>query len=247
MRFFLSGLKAPLNDAAPADCLPVVTTPVGGLGTEDLSLAEQGASPGTEKMLARYVKRIETGLESATKNLIHQASIMTTNDKVIIGLESRLNMVQDQLGDIPKGQSVEFEAPTLNGRFAVLADRFQSLRAADFSTFEVAFLPKRHESLRVVEIISETQVIAWVNDWWTNSDMETKIAKADLFADECGFFLPSLVSNVMAQGKKVQKLTAANASRIGSREYSSASAKTASTNYGELKKKVDSHEKKLQK
>jgi hypothetical protein len=45
------------------------------------------------------------------------------------------------------------------------------------------------------------------------------------------------MSKLETEGKEIKTLV----------KEASASAKTASTNYGELKKKVDSHEKKLQK
>jgi hypothetical protein len=72
--------------------------------------------PEVEKNLARHIKRAETGLESATQNLIQQGAIMNGHYKIMIGLESRIDMVQDQLGANPQGLSTEFQAPTVNGR-----------------------------------------------------------------------------------------------------------------------------------
>jgi hypothetical protein len=85
------------------------------------------------------------GLESATHNLIQHWSVMTDQDKIMRGLESQLDTVQDQLGAIPLGLTSEFEAPTLNSRVSVLAEQISSLDVAASSN------------------ISEPQVLSWVS------------------------------------------------------------------------------------
>jgi hypothetical protein len=142
----------------------------------------------TEKNLARHIKRVETGLESATHNLIQHRTVMTDQDKIMRGIESRLDTVQDQLGATPLGLTSEFEAPTLNGRVSVLAERISSLNVAAAAN------------------VSEPQVVSWVNQWWTKSDMRSQISKADDFAIECEAFLTTLVSTIKVQTGQVSSL-----------------------------------------
>jgi hypothetical protein len=130
---------------------------------------------------------VETGLETATQNLIHQETVMKGHDKIMRGLESRLDTVQDQLGAIPLGLSHEYEAPTLNGCVAVLVERISSLNSMSAN-------------------LTEPQVMSWVHHWWLKSDMSPKITKAEKFAVDCESFLTTLVSTIKKQTGDVSTL-----------------------------------------
>jgi hypothetical protein len=146
-----------------------------------LSLLGSTKFSDSEKNLARHIKRVETGLEVATHNLIQQRAVLKDQDTIVRGLESRLDTVQDHLGATPLGLSDEFEAPTVNGRVAVLAERISTLHSAQAN-------------------LSEPQVLNWVNQWWGKSDMKLKIAKSDDFSNDCEAFLTSLVTSFKSQG-----------------------------------------------
>jgi hypothetical protein len=143
------------------------------------------------------VKRVETGLEAMTHNLIQNHSVIKDQDRVLRGIESRLDTVQDQVGETPLGLSVQFVAPTLNGRVAILAE-------------EVSSLQKPGNLL-------ETQVITWVNSWWKSSPSPRKIEASGKFSQDCEMFLTSLVtsfqknaSEVSALASKVKTLTSSS-------------------------------------
>ena len=129
-----------------------------------------------EKNFVRVLKRLETGLETTSHNLIQNRTILKDQDKVLRGLESRLDTVEDQLGDIPLGLSSEFVAPTLNGRVAIIAEKVSNMIPA-------------------VTPISETQVLSWVNLWWTSTATQVKVDAAEVFSQDCQAFLSSLVTS----------------------------------------------------
>jgi hypothetical protein len=140
-----------------------------------------------EKHLARHIKRVESGLESATHNLILHRTVMDGHDSIMRGLESRLDTVQDQMGANPLGLSAEFEAPTLNGRVAVLAERISSFTPSSLN-------------------VSEPKVLALVKQWWEKSEMKNQISHADEFSNACEVFLTELVTKVNDQVDKVTTL-----------------------------------------
>jgi hypothetical protein len=69
---------------------------------------------GCDKKLAKHVRLVEDSLSVVTHNLIHQWGALKDKNKVLQGLEARLNCVQDHLGLTPIGLSSKFKAPTLN-------------------------------------------------------------------------------------------------------------------------------------
>jgi hypothetical protein len=153
-------------------------------------LPQSSKATDTEKDFVRILKRLETGLESATHNLIQNRSIIKDQDKVLRGLESRLDTVQqDQVGDIPLGLSTEFAAPTLNGRVAIIAEKVVKMSP-------------------VLTPISETQVLSWVNAWWTKSATQDKLDAEEVFSKDCHSFLSSLVTSFQTQAGQVSALAA---------------------------------------
>jgi hypothetical protein len=141
-----------------------------------------------ERNFTRVLRRLESGLETTTDNLIKNRTILKDQDKILRGLESRLDTVQDQVGEIPLGLSTEFVAPTLNGRMAIIAEKVSAMRPAG-------------------EIISETHVVTWVNSWWSKKASQAKIDKAELFATDCEAFLTSLVTSFQKQSDEITLLS----------------------------------------
>jgi hypothetical protein len=141
----------------------------------------------SEKSLARLIRRVETGLEATTNNLIQNRSIIKDQDKILRGLESRLDTVQDQVGEIPLGLSTEFVAPTLNGRVALIAEKVSFLKPNGSQT-------------------SETQVLTWVRSWWKKEPAQDNIAAVQVFSKDCENFLASLVSSFQKQASEVSSL-----------------------------------------
>jgi hypothetical protein len=131
---------------------------------------------------------VEIGLEVTTDNLIQNRSFIKDQDRILRGLESRLDTVQDQIGEIPLGLSTEFVAPTLNGRLAFIAEKVSSLSL-------------------VRTQIAEPQVLSWVNDWWTKKPIESKVDSSKAFEAGCEIFLTNLVSSFTKQGVEIAKLT----------------------------------------
>jgi hypothetical protein len=142
-----------------------------------------------EKSLARMIQRVETGLESATHNLIQNRTIIKDQDKILRGLESRLDTVQDQLRETPLGLSADYVAPTLNGRVAILSEKVTTLKAS-------------------APAISQPQVVKWVEEWWASSSSPMKIAAADDFPRGCETFLTTLVGSIQKQSGEMSKLVA---------------------------------------
>jgi hypothetical protein len=151
------------------------------------TMSISGKSTEIEKGLAHLIRRVETGLESpATHNLIQNRTIIKDQDKSLRGLESRLDTVQDQVGETPLGLAWEFDAPTLNSRVDILAEKVSTLKPA--------------------EILLETQVLSWVDAWWAKSALPAKIKAADDFLAECEIFLTSLVTSFQKQAGEVSSL-----------------------------------------
>jgi hypothetical protein len=152
----------------------------------------------SEKGLARLIRRVETGLEATTNNLIQNRSIIKDQDKILRGLESRLDTVQDQVGQIPLGLSAEFVAPTLNGQVALIAEKvITALKPSGTGT-----------------PVSQAQVTTWVNAWWSKMPTQAQVDDAQVFCKDCEKFLTSLVisfqkqsADVAALAAKVQTLT----------------------------------------
>jgi hypothetical protein len=82
------------------------------------------------------------------------------------------------------GLSDEFEAPTVNGQVAVLAEQISSLSSMQVN-------------------LSKPQVLSWVNQWWVKSDMQLKITKADDFLNDCEAFFTSLVTSFKTRAGEV--------------------------------------------
>jgi hypothetical protein len=74
-----------------------------------------------------YVQLAEASLSVVTQNLNYQWGALKDQDKILRGLEARLDHVQDHLGIISIELSLDFKAPTLNARVALLAETFSSL------------------------------------------------------------------------------------------------------------------------
>jgi hypothetical protein len=111
-----------------------------------------------DKELARHVRLAEESLATATHNLIRQRGTLQDQDKILRGLEARLDCVQDHLGTTHLGLSSEFEAPTLNGRVALLADQSVTLDVKP-----------------TVSSISESQVLDWINNWWGAHEIQQRL------------------------------------------------------------------------
>ena len=93
-------------------------------------------------------------------------------------------MVQDQVGKTLLVLSAEFMAPTLNGRVAILAEKVSSLKPTTVN-------------------LSETQVLTWVNSWWSRSGNHVQVKKADDFLAGCETFLTSLVPSFQKQANEI--------------------------------------------
>jgi hypothetical protein len=105
------------------------------------------------------------------------------------GSEARLDCVQDHLGTTPLGLSSEFEAPALNGRVALLADKFFTL---DVNS--------------TVSSISESQVLDWINNWWGAHEIQQCLRGWETFTPECDAFLSSMVATIQAQAVEITDL-----------------------------------------
>jgi FtsZ-binding cell division protein ZapB len=154
---------------------------------------------GRDKKMAKHVRLVEDSLSVATQNLIHQRGTLLDQDHILRGLEARLDCVQDHLGATPIGLSSEFEAPTLNGRVALLADKF--------SLFEGLRNPPEPQ-------VTEFQVQKWVDKWLTTHDITTRLRGWDSFTSECETFLGSLVTTIQGQATEIAALAAQFASEI---------------------------------
>jgi hypothetical protein len=163
--------------------VPALTTP-SPFKPSTAALSIKTSSSENEKNMARMLRRVETGLEAASLNLIQDRTIIKDQDKILRGLEARLDTVQDQVGETPLGLSSEFVAPTLNGRVAILAEKVSSLKPATVN-------------------LSETQVLTWVNSWWNRSGNQVQIKKANNFSAGCEQFLTSLVSSFQKQSNEI--------------------------------------------
>jgi hypothetical protein len=163
--------------------VPTLTTP-SPFKPSTAALSIKTSSTDNKKNMARMLRRVETGLESASLNLIQDRTIIKDQDKILRGLEARLDTVQDQVGETPLGLSAEFVAPTLNGRVAILAEKVSSLKPSTVN-------------------LSETQVVTWVNSWWSRSGNQVQIKKANDFSTGCEQFLTSLVSSFQKQSNEV--------------------------------------------
>jgi hypothetical protein len=167
-------------------------TPLPSLSPFKPSLDVTSPAPaGRDKQLARHVRLAEEGLSSVTHNLIHQRGTLQDQDKILRGLEVRLDCVQDHLGATPLGLSSEFEAPTLNGRVALLADRFVML-----------------DDKPAVTQITESQVVDWVNKWWGPHEIHRRLRGWETFTTECETFLSSMVSTINVQAGDIAALAA---------------------------------------
>jgi hypothetical protein len=155
----------------------------------------------SEKGLAFLIKRFESGLETTTHNLIQNCSIIKDQDRVLRGLELRLDTVQDQVGESPLGLSMEFAAPTLNARVALIAETVSSLKPTGAH-------------------ISETQVTGWVNSWWSKMPIQAQVVDSQAFCKDCEKFLSSLVLSFQKQSGDI----AALASRVQALSLGSANS-----------------------
>jgi hypothetical protein len=149
------------------------------------------APAGRDKELARHVRLAEDCLSSVTHNLIHQRGALEDQDKILRGLEVRLDCVQNHLGATPLGLSSEFEAPTLNGRVALLADRFVTL-----------------EDKPSASPILESQAVDWMNKWWGTHVIHQRLRGWETFTTECETFLSSMVSTIHIQAGDISALAA---------------------------------------
>jgi hypothetical protein len=140
--------------------------------TSTLTLSSKATE--SEKGLAHLIKRLESGLEATTNNLIQNRSIIKDQDRVLRGLELLLDTVQDQVEEIPLGLSMEFAAPTLNKRVALIAETVSLLKPTGAH-------------------ISETQFTGWVNSWWSKMPTQAQIVDSQAFCKDCKKFLTSLV------------------------------------------------------
>jgi hypothetical protein len=154
-----------------------------------VSAPSSSKSSESERNFARVLRQVESGLETTTHNLIQNRAIIKEQDRILRGLESRLDTVQDQAGEIPLGLSSDFEAPTLNGQMAIIAEKVSSLKPTGVN-------------------ILETQVVSWVNAWWSKGTEKVKIKAAESFLMERKSFLSSLVTSFQNQSKEVAALAA---------------------------------------
>lgn len=161
--------------SAPSPFKPTATT-----------MTLTGKPADVEKNLTRLIRRLEIGLETTTNNLIENRVVIKDQDKVLRGVESRLDTIQDQVGESSLGFSWEFDAPTLNGRVAMLAEKLSAHKPA--------------------VNISETQVLSWVESWWTKSALPAKLKTAEEFSNDCESFLTSLVTSFQQQAGEVASL-----------------------------------------
>jgi hypothetical protein len=145
------------------------------------TLSLGGQTTENEKSLLRLIRKAETGLETMTNNVIQNRVILKDQYKVLRGLESWLDMVQDQIGETLLGLSSELVAPTLNSRVAILAEKVSLLKPSATPNMLVA------------------QVLTWVNQWWSVSGSKLKIILADDFSRDCGNFLTSFATSFQTQ------------------------------------------------
>jgi hypothetical protein len=89
------------------------------------------------------------------------------------------------------GLSAEFNAPTLNGRAALLAEK--------------NVLLKGKPSART-PAVSESQVVIWVNQWWGNHKIQQYLAGWETYTMECEAFLGKIVSRITAQAVNIADL-----------------------------------------
>jgi hypothetical protein len=78
---------------------------------------------GRGKKMAKHVHLAEDSMLAMTHNLIYQRGALMAQDKILRGLEARLDHVQDHLGVTPIRLSSDFEAPTIKGQVALLAGK----------------------------------------------------------------------------------------------------------------------------
>jgi hypothetical protein len=148
---------------------------------------------GQEKKLAKHVHLAEDSLSVVTQNLIYQRGALKDQDKTLRGLETRLDCVQDHLGMTPNGMSFEFEPPTLNGRVALLADKFAS--------WEGLGKPAEPQVL-------ERQVQEWINKGWSAHKIHHWLRSWDSFTVECESFLGNMISAIRVQTTNIAMLMA---------------------------------------
>jgi hypothetical protein len=161
-----------------------------------------------------FLRWVESGLETATHSLIQNRAIIKEQDRILRGLESRLDTVQVHVGEIPLGLSPDFETPTLNGRMAIIAEKVSSLKPAGVN-------------------ILEMQVVSWVNAWWCKGTEKVKIKAAESFLMECKSFLSSLVTSIQNQSKEVAAL-AANVQGLTNGTTTKAATQTSDTGFFNL-------------
>jgi hypothetical protein len=154
---------------------------------------------GKEKKMAKQVRLAEDSLSAATHNLIHQRGTLLAQDKILRGLEARLDHVQDHLEVTPVGLSSDFEAPTLNGRVALLAGKFSLLEIPDFP---------------VAVQTTEVQVLETVNKWWATHELPRCLDAFDSFNSDCESFLGSMVSSIQRQSTDIAGLASQMAKLI---------------------------------
>jgi hypothetical protein len=128
-------------------------------------------------------------LATATHSLIRQRGTLQDQDKILRGLEARLNCVQDHLGTTPLGLSSDIEAPTFNRRVALLADKSVTLNVK----------PTVLSNL-------ETQVLDWINCWWGAHAIQQRLRGWETFTPECEAFLSSMVGTIQAQAVEITDL-----------------------------------------
>jgi hypothetical protein len=143
-----------------------------------------------------HVRLVEDSLSAVTQNLIHQRGTQKDQDMILQRLEARLDHVQDHLGVTPVGLSSNFEAPTLNGRVALLAEKFSSVN-----------IPEAPQ-------MSETQVLQTVNNWWASHETKDRMLGWDAFATDCEAFLGSMVSTIQSQTSDISSLARQLASAV---------------------------------
>jgi hypothetical protein len=129
------------------------------------------------------VRLAEESLSVMTHNLIHQRDTLKEQDSFLRVLEVCLDLLQDHLGTTPFGLSSDFEAPTLNGRVALLADKFVPFDGSKTSTE-----PR----------VTEVEVLKWVNRWWSSFDLITRMREIESFLKDCESFLGNMVASIHA-------------------------------------------------
>jgi hypothetical protein len=110
-------------------------------------------------------------------------------------------LVQDHSGTTPLGLSSDFEAPTLNGRVALLADKFATLHGPSS--------PPEPQ-------IMEPQVVEWLNRWWTSQAVSDCTSGWAAFNKECESFLGSMVASIQTQAGEISTLASEMAALVQS-------------------------------